>query len=89
MYRGGKYDNRAAAFGSLVPMSWISIVFPFGTTPPSKIWSTTDISMNNIFIGVLSFLLIGFSFAEKQKRKLVWLVSGIGILAILFQEEQF
>lgn len=84
MYRGGRYDDRTAGFGSLVPMSWISLIAPFGTVAKDKMWSTTDISMNNIFIGVISLILIVFSFTEKEKRKLIFLVSGIGLLALLF-----
>ena len=84
MYRGGRYDDNTASFGSLVPNSWISLIYPFGTTTTSKMWSGTDISMNNIFIGIISIFLIGFSFASKEKKKIVWVTAAIGILALLF-----
>jgi hypothetical protein len=84
MYRGGRYDDKTAAFGSLVPMSWTGFIAPFGSTASSKTWSATDISMNNIFIGVISIFLICFSFAEKEKKKIVWITAGIGLFALLF-----
>jgi hypothetical protein len=84
MYRGGKYADATAAFGSLVPMSWINFIFPFASTTTSPHWTGTDISMHNIFIGWMSFLWIGWAFFYKEKRKLVLLVGALGLIALAF-----
>lgn len=84
MYRSGKYTDQAAAFGSLVPMAWLNLFFPFGSIATSSYWKGTDVSMINLFIGWISFLFIGFAFLEKEKRKVVFFVASLGLLALLF-----
>lgn len=83
IYRSSKYSDQVASFGSLVPMSLLNFLFPLGSTVQSTFWNGTDISMNNIFIGWITFLFIGLSFLEKGKKKMVLLISSLGIIALL------
>jgi hypothetical protein len=84
MYRGGKYTDNTAAFGSLVPMSIINFILPFASTAHSSHWAGTDISMNNVFIGWMSFMWIGMAFFLKEKRRMVITIATLGMIALAF-----
>ncbi len=62
------------------PQSLISLLFPFATT--SGDFFNTDISMRNIYFGILGLLFLVFA-PFKKKRSIEWLFLGFGLICLL------
>jgi len=67
--------------------SFISFLFPFAAIAEPAYWNT-DISMTNIYFGLLSFLLLLFTVFVKPTAKQLWfLVAGVFFLSVAMGPE--
>jgi len=79
--RGSGVDLRMAMFCPLSPQALISFILPYATVKDPGFFDT-DISMANVYIGLIPLIFFVLSFFIR-KPKLLWFFLGFGVFCLL------